>query len=366
VIKDMGGSPRGVFLGMGVLFLVTAGCARQEPQPPGSGERRLLYVAVEGGIDVFDIDHEHRYFKRIDLVGLKDPKGICAHAPLRRLFVSHGNHVLCLDLVTEKVVWDRTYDAGCDRLSITRDGAALYVPSGFWTRAPYWYVLDAATGEELARINVREGTHNTLAGWDGTRMYLASLRHNFLAVADTRTRQIIREVGPFSHPIRPFTINREETLCFVNVDHLLGFEVGDLATGQVLHRVEVRGYSSAQGKPREHRCPSHGIGLTPDGKELWVVDGANKMVHVFDATVLPPRQITSVTLSDEPYWIAFGIDGRYAYPSTGDVVDTNTRKPVARLLDRRGHCVNGEKLLEIDVVEGVPVRVGDQFGLGSK
>jgi hypothetical protein len=54
---------------------------------------------------------------------------------------------------------------------------------------------------------------------------------------------IAKKVGPFSDVIRPFTVNGRQTLCFVNVNGLLGFEVGDLNTGKMLHRVEVRGYS---------------------------------------------------------------------------------------------------------------------------
>jgi hypothetical protein len=29
---------------------------------------------------------------------------------------------------------------------------------------------------------------------------------------------------------------------------------------------------------------------TADEKELWVVDGANNFVHIFDATAMPPKQ----------------------------------------------------------------------------
>jgi len=34
-----------------------------------------------------------------------------------------------------------------------------------------------------------------------------------------------------------------------------------------------------------HGCPSHGIGLTPDEKEIWVTDAHNRRLHLFDATV---------------------------------------------------------------------------------
>jgi 6-phosphogluconolactonase (cycloisomerase 2 family) len=126
--------------------------------------------------------------------------------------------------------------------------------------------------------------------------------------------------------------------------------------------VEVAGFE--RGPTKRHGCPSHGIGLTPDEKELWLTDAHNNRVHIFDATVMPPKQIASIRLRDQPGWVTFSIDGKYAYPSTGDVIETATRKIVAELKDEHGADVQSEKMLEIDFSGGRPVRVGDQFGLG--
>ena len=148
----------------------------------------------------------------------------------------------------------------------------------------------------------------------------------------------------------------------MNVNGLLGFEIGDLETGKKLHRVEVQGFE--KGRVKRHGCPSHGIGLTPDEKELWVSDGHNSRVHIFDNTVMPPKQVASIKLLDQPGWVTFSIDGTLAYPSSGEVIDVRTRKIVARLTDEKGREVGSEKLLEIDFKDGVPVRNGDQFGRG--
>jgi 6-phosphogluconolactonase (cycloisomerase 2 family) len=145
------------------------------------------------------------------------------------------------------------------------------------------------------------------------------------------------------------------------VNELLGFEVGDLKTGRKLHRVEVEGFK--QGPVKRHGCPSHGIGLTPDGSELWLADAANERIHVFDNTVMPPKQVVSIRLRDQPGWITFSIDGRYAYPSTGDVIEVKSRKIVTGLKDEAGREVQSEKLLEIDFAGERPVQAGNQFGI---
>jgi DNA-binding beta-propeller fold protein YncE len=104
--------------------------------------------------------------------------------------------------------------------------------------------------------------------------------------------------------------------------------------------------------------------LTPDEKEIWVCDAANSRLHVFDATVMPPRQTASIKLREQPGWITFSIDGRFAFPSTGEIIDTKSKKIVAALRDDQGREVHSEKMLEIDFENGVPIRAGDQFGLG--
>ena len=207
----------------------------------------------------------------------------------------------------------------------------LYVPS---FEGPIWNVVDAANGNVVAVIELKSGAHNTICGLDGKRVYLAGLRSPLLRVADIETNKVVREVGPFAAAIRPFTVNAAQTRCYVTVNALLGFEIGDLTTGKKLARIEVTGFK--QGPVAQHGCPSHGVGLTPDEKEIWVSDGHNRCMHVFDATTTPPRQTAAVKLRDEPGWVTFTIDGQYAYPSTGDVVDAATKKVVTGLRDEKG------------------------------
>ncbi|MCE9554258.1 MAG: hypothetical protein K8T91_12905 [Planctomycetes bacterium] len=344
--------------------------------PPSQGaERRLLYVATPGirdqleygghGLLVFDIDHGHRFVERIPTGGMTaggkpiNVKGICASARTKRIHISTLTSLMCLDMTSKKLLWERKYDQGCDRMALSPNGKLIYQPS--FERDP-WYVLDALTGDEISRISPRSKAHNTVYGLDGKRCYLAGLGSPLLTVADTTTHTARQTVGPFAQNIRPFTVNGKQTLVFVCVNDCLGFEVGDITTGKKLHRVEVQGF--AKGKVQRHGCPSHGIGMTPDEREIWVCDAPNRRMHVFDATVMPPRQVASIACRDEPGWITFSIDGTLAYPSSGDVIDVKTRQVVARLTDDQGRSVGSEKMLEIDWDGERPIRAGNQFGVG--
>jgi len=349
----------------------------QAPAGLADKERHFLYVAVPGirnyleyggiGVLVYDIDNGHKFVKRIPTWDLpkgtdaENVKGIAASANTAKFYVSTTKRLACFDLITEKKVWEKTYEGGCDRMAISPDGRVLYVPS---LEGPHWHVVNGMTGDVMAKIEPQSGAHNTIYGPDGSRVYLAGLKSPLLSVADTKTHTMANKVGPFSNSIRPFTINGSQTLCFVNVNELLGFEVGDLKTGKMLHRVEVAGFR--QGPTKRHGCPSHGIGLTPDEKELWLTDAFNSSLHIFDTTKMPPKQMMSIKLRDQPGWVTFSIDGRYAYPSTGDVIDTRTKRIVATLEDEIRRDVQSEKLLEIVFASGKPLRAGDQFGIGQK
>jgi DNA-binding beta-propeller fold protein YncE len=368
---------RGIAAGLVVLtaWLVQA---VTRPQPvaarPAAKDQHYLYVAAPGirndlefggaGILVFDMDKGHSFVKRIETPASQQPKpenvkGICASAVTGKLYFTTLTRLYCLDLKTEKTLWEKALPGGCDRMAMTPDGRWLYVPS---FEGPHWNVVDAATGKVAAKIEPKSGAHNTVCGLDGSRVYCAGLKSPLLTVVDTKTQKAVGTVGPFSAPIRPFTVNAAQTRCYVNVNGLLGFEIGDLTTGKMLERVEVPGFT--KGPVKRHGCPSHGVGLTPDEKEIWVCDAANQHLHVFDATVTPPKAIAHIKLREQPGWVTFSLDGRLAYPSTGEVVDTRTKAIVTALRDEKGREVHSEKMVEIVFRDGAPVQTGDQFGVG--
>src|SRR6185436_12038033 len=97
-----------------------------------------------------------------------------------------------------------------------------------------------------------------------------------------------------------------------------------------------------------YECPSHGIAFAPGERELWVADGVRNRIQVFDASVYPPAPLTSIGLPAQPRWMAFSRDGRYAYPSTGDIIETAARKIVGALEDPAGAKVTSEYFVEID------------------
>jgi hypothetical protein len=347
--------------------------------PLSAQERhRFLYVAVPGagneteyrgvGILVYDIDNGHTLVKRIptwpERAGQQPEqvRGVAANARARRLFVSTVKRLAAFDLVSEKIVWEQTYDGHCcDRLALSPDGSTIYAPA---LGAPKWYVIDAATGRLLATIDVIGWPRQAIFSRDGSRVYLSAWESRVLSVVDAGARKVVGETGPFTSYACPFTINGRASQVFANVDGLVGFEVADLQTGLVLDRVVIEGYQMDLAEKFE--CPSHGIGLSPDEGELWVADGVDNRLHVFDATTYPPVASTTIEVRAQPRWVTFGIEGEYVYPSTGDVIDRVSRKVVATLEDEHGMFVHSERMLEIQFEGGEPTLAGDQTASGRK
>jgi DNA-binding beta-propeller fold protein YncE len=347
-----------------------------------NGTERLLYVADKSGVSIYDINDGHKFLRKFEVPETAEYKGISASVQLGKLYLTSNlkDELVCIDLATETIDWRRHYSDGyVDSQAITPDGKTLYVPL---RDGESWWVLDAATGDVKAKIPVTHGKqyapdnhpiggigpHNTWMNRDGTRVYLQVLTVPYVFIADTKTNKLIGKVGPFSKGLRPIAVSDDEKYVFANVDWLLGFEVGQVRNGDqwggpVLHRVEARTPASRLEQlpnppaRKPHSTMSHGINITPDQKEVWVVDGIYGYVYVYDVTSMPPKHVADVPLFKEPGeqprpgWISFSLDGRYAYPDGGAVIDAKTKKVAARI-------PTSEKLIEIDFRDGKPVKAG--------
>jgi hypothetical protein len=361
---------------MGVWRWLVLGVALLAGMPASAQQRHLIYAAVPGvgndvqfggvGILVFDRDNGHKLLRRIPTwptytrEAPEPIKGIAASAESGLLYVSTTRRLAAFDLKTDKLVWQKGYDADCcDRMAVSPDGKTLYVPS---FGSAKWYVVDAHSGAVITTVEKDGEAHNTIIGPSG-RVYLAALRSPTLAVLDPATNKIVKEIGPFSKQIRPFTINGKETIAYVSVNDVLGVGVGDLTTGKVLYELVVPGFE--RGKPRGHGTASHGVALTHDETEIWVADGPNKHAHIFDATVTPPKYKQSLALRDEVTWFTCSIDGTLIYPASGEVVEIKSKKIIGALADEKDRPVETEKLLEVDFSGDKPVRAGDQFCYGQ-
>jgi DNA-binding beta-propeller fold protein YncE len=360
------------------------------------GARHFEYVFPDGQMFVYDIDHGFRLVQRVTLPDNDGVRGVAFSPGTGVLYVSHGGDgggngngsLLAYRLVSNKVLWNRSYPFGIDSMAVNPSGTRIYMPDGELSSDGTWAVLEATTGTVLARIDTGVGTgdngpHNTIVGLSGRYVYLGdrdleAAGANYLYVASTATDRVIRRIGPLRSGVRPFTINGRETIAYTTATGFLGFQTSSISTGRVLYTSSFGPRFRYDPSSFAPSAPSHGISLTPNERDLWVLDGPNSYLHVFDVSQVPrlaPRRVADVKLphrlvgdeADCAYdctrdgWLQISRDGCFVFVGdTGDVVDTRTDRPVAFLPAMH----ETRKMIEIDWRDGRPIATTTRIGLG--
>ena len=354
----------------------------------GKRDRRLVYVTLPGGsaggqfssdqngvgIVVLDVDRNFEFVKRIPTwnvaasISPEEVSGVAASGATNMIYLATRGRLAAFDLGTDQKVWEQTYDGTCcERPEVTPDGKTLVVGSDL---KDSWYVINAQDGALKGKIQAPKSNfaHNMGLSADGKTVFMAP-NGVTMTVGDVPSMKALKTIT-FSDHIRPFVINHDATRVYANVNNLLGFEIADVKTGEVIKRIEAPAelwkakWADVTQHFYGHACPSHGIALTPDESELWVVDNINYGVLVYDNTGEWPVLKSSFPTTASADWITIGIGGQYAYLSSGDVVDVKSKKIVAQMKDEYGKQMHSEKLLEISFSNGKLVRTVSQFAEG--
>ena len=354
----------------------------------GRRDRRLVYVTLPGGsaggqfssemngvgIVVLDVDNNFAFVKRIptwNVPASRSPEevsGVAASPATNMIYLATRGRLAAFDLGTEQKAWENTYDGTCcERPELTPDGKTLVVGSDL---KDFWYVIDAQSGTLKGKIQAPKSmfAHNMALSADGKTVFMAP-NGVTMTVGDVPSMKAIKTIT-FSDHVRPFVINHDATRVYANLNNLLGFEIADVKTGEVIKRIEAPAemWKAKWGDLNQHffghGCPSHGIALTPDESEIWVVDNINYGVLVYDNTgEWPVLKMTFPTTASAD-WITMGLDGKYAFLSSSDVVEVKTKKIVAQLKDEYGKPMHSEKFLEMAFSNGKLLRTVSQFGEG--
>lgn len=338
---------------------------------PGSLERPVWLNGV--GIIVLDANDNYRFVKRIPIwayaasMSPEQVSGVAASPVTNLIYVAARGRIAAIDMGTEKLLWSETLDGKCcERPQVTPDGKIVVVGADLQT---YWYELDAKTGKLIGKLDapLSLGSHNLNLSADGNTAFM-SPNGRVMTISDVKSRKIIKTIR-FPDHIRVFVLNKDSSRVYANNNNFLGFLIADVKSGQIIKTVEVTSVdwkSKWMAAPRPmipHGCPSHGIALTPDETEIWLADGIFNKIHIFSNTD-DPKEIDSIDTPAGTFWMTFGLDGKLAYSSSGDIIDVKTHKIVGQLKDEYGHTMYSEKLLDITFDNGHAQRVSNQFANG--
>lgn len=345
--------------------------------------QHYLYVFPDHTVYVYDMDNNFQLVNQMNFPMTDGGRGIIADPAGGFLYLSyhgdggiHGNgSLLKYDLINNLIVWTKDYPFGIDSGAITPDGKTIYMPDGEASYDGTWHLINTSDGSVKGSIftTIGNAAHNTIVGFTGQNVYLGGLNNSTFFIGNTSTNQISKTIGPLIGGIRPFTINGSESLVFTTHTGFLGFQVSNLNTAKILYTVPVQGFTAPPGS-----TSAHGITISPDEKELYLIDTPNSYVHVFNISGLPntaPTQVANIQLqpalggSETPCkydcakegWLTHVGDGRYVVVGdSGDVIDTTTRT-IAYYLPTVN---NTRKFLEIDWQSGHPIFTTTREGMG--
>lgn len=343
------------------------------------------YVFVSGGFVVYRVHDDFPVVERVRVPEARAYRGVVVSPRTGRLYMSVGGNggssghgaLIAYDLRRDAILWERRFPTGTDNPSITPDGRTIFLPTGERSRDDVWWIVDARDGRVTGEIHGGPGPHNTVISSDGARVYLGPRNGRFLVVVATSSKRVIEHVGPLASGVRPFTVNGAKTLAYTTATGFFGFQVSSLRTGRVLFTVHLRDLGFRwRGGPG---APTHGIALSPDNRELYLLDIPNSLVHVFDVAALPtmpPRPVGTIALTkrmvglESPCaqdcgragWLGMSRDGRFLYVGDGgDVISTSSRRVVAFL----PALWNSRYMLEVDWRDGRPVATSTRSAVGS-
>lgn len=370
----------------------------RRPSESGSIIQHYEYVFPDGWIYVYDIDNGHAVVESLQVPTTAGVRGVAVSPGDGMLYISYGGDggsrgngsMLQFSLLRDSIGWNRHYSHGIDSHAITPDGTTIYMPSGELAGDGRWYIINAADGTETGSFISTPGLgpHNTIVSADGKNVYMGDRNINeggndYFYVASTSGTKVTKRVGPLLAGVRPFTINGTETIAYVTASNFLGFQVCDLRSNQVLYIVDLTTMGFPKTPCLNGTCataPSHGISLSPDEREIYVIDFPNSYVHVFDVSGVcrhvAPKKVADIQLQHSLVgnesgcaydclrdgWVQHSVDGRYVYVGdSGDVIDTQTHTIVAYVATLR----NTRKMLEIDWQNGHPVQTTTRTGVGK-
>jgi hypothetical protein len=292
-----------------------------------SSTSRNLYAINQitksrGHISVYDIDAGHRLIKTIRTVDdVGDVKGLAVSAVTGKLYVTYRNKsgvgmIYCVNVYNDAVLWNRAIDPGIDRLAINPNGELLYVPTWEGGSAEHINVLDANTGDVVRRVYFSNRSHDTqypLSGPIFQETKATDGSGNYLYLIDPNSYAVSR-IGPYSGILGPYAVNGMSTYTVNNVSNLWGMQVANLKTGQIIT-------ATIPNQPPGDVGLLHGIGWTPDEREVWVSSTwRDRHIYIWDmlnpmAPVLSRR--LTLRSSQGSHWLTFDIRGDYAYVAPG-------------------------------------------------
>jgi YVTN family beta-propeller protein len=295
---------------------------------PGSAHAELvrIYVTNSAGDSVHVVDPATNKVVQV-FKGPEAMHGVAFAPDGTRVYVSN-EHERTLDVFDRqdgKLLKQVKLSDRPNNIAVAKDGR---IAVGIARGNGALDIVDPKTLELRATIPVNGRLHNVYVTRDSRYVIAGSIPNKVITVIDLDKEQVAFEVR-LDKGVRPMTIESNPDgspkRIFAQLSDLNGFAVIDFAERREVARITLpKATATFESDPGRDTSPSHGIGVSPDGKTLWVTSIPNNSVFVYSLADL--KQLGEVALpvlklpgrdpiSSVPNWVTFTPDGKTIYIS---------------------------------------------------
>jgi YVTN family beta-propeller protein len=313
---------------------------------PSSGETVRIYVTNSAGNTIDVIDPATNKVVQV-IPGIELPHGIAVSPDGTRVYVSNeAESVLdVVDRISGEILAKVPLSARPNNLAITKDGGRVLV--GIRAGAGVVDVIDTTSLKRTKSVPVDGSVHNVFVTPDGKYAVSGSIENKAATVIDLATENVVWEVK-FDRPVRPMAFEADPdgstSRIFVQLGGFNGFAVVDFRKRTEVTRVKLPNQPGGFGVAEDRTAtPSHGIGVAPDGKSLWVNSTVANAVFKYS---LPQLKLVGYRALPEvhplghsptgsvPEWITFTPDSKVVYVSNSaarsvSAIDADTLGEIA-------------------------------------
>jgi YVTN family beta-propeller protein len=293
-----------------------------------------IYQTNSAGDDVDIIDPKTNKVV-LKVQGIESPHGVAFSPDGSRAYISceAENTLWATDTKTGRLLGKVPLSGRPNNISIAKNGREVFV--GIVAAPGAVDVVDTTSLRDVKSIPVKGGVHNTYVTPDGKFVIAGSVEGKILTVIDVQTLQTAWEL-PLDRGVRPIAFETapdgSTNRMFIQLSGFHGFAVVNFKTHDEVARIKLPDQPS--GGTAQGDAPSHGIGVSPDGKTLWVNSSYANAVFAYSLPDL--KMLGYVKTGEVPDWLTFVPDGRMIYVANAgansvSAIDTRTRREVARI-----------------------------------
>jgi len=316
---------------------------------PAAAETSRIYVTNSAGDSIHVIDPVTNKVVQ-EIKGIEASHGVAFSPDGKVVYISNEaeSTLEIVDQKSGKILKHVPLSGRPNNIAVTPDGKRIVVAI---TEPGTLDIIDTV-GQKLSKTIPMTGRlHNTYVTPDGKYAISGSVRKKFMNVVDLTTDKTAWEIE-FDGGVRPMAIEKaadgSTSRVFVQLSNLHGFAVVDFVARKEVARVKFpdqpNGYGTIEGRVGAG-VPSHGIGISPDGKTLWANSHVANGVFVYSLPELKPLGFAALPdlklagkppIGAIPDWLTFSGDGKLVYVGNStfnsvSAIDTRTMKIVAQV-----------------------------------